>query len=116
MATHGNRRTPERSAKRSRVASGLAELVPDPGRAQGWTLLVNGVPQSYVDLADPEHLEFSYIRQIARAVRAWARDAVPERVLHLGGGALTVPRLVARWWPGVAQEVVEHDPGLIDFV
>ncbi|WIM93878.1 fused MFS/spermidine synthase [Actinoplanes oblitus] len=138
MATHGNRRTPgqagqpppgnrrapdehrltpdERLARVAAVASGAAELVPDPRRPRGWTLLVNGVPQSYVDLADPEHLEFPYVRQIARGLRAWARSAVPESVLHLGGGGLTVPRLVARWWPGAAQVVVELDADLVTMV
>lgn len=27
-----------------------------------------------------------------------------------------MPRLLARWWPGVAQKVVEHDPQLIALV
>ena len=112
MATRGNRRAPVAVP----VASGLAELRPDPAREQGWTLLVQGVPQSYVDLADPEHLEFGYVRQMARALRSWGAHRVPGRVLHLGGGALTVPRLLARWWPGVAQKVVEHDPDLISLV
>ncbi|GIF04172.1 spermidine synthase [Actinoplanes siamensis] len=106
MATHGNRRTP----------GGVTELVPDPARARGWTLLVDGVPQSYVDLADPEHLEFPYVALIARSLRAWARTAVPGSVLHLGGGALTVPRLAARWWPAAAQTVVEIDRELVDLV
>ena len=111
MATHGNRRTP----LVVRVASGTAELRPDRSRPRGWTLLVDGVPQSYVDLADPEYLEFGYVRQIARALQAWRRgaDGVPVAVLHLGGGGLTLPRLLARRWPGVAQRVVEHDPALL---
>ncbi|MEU8239862.1 fused MFS/spermidine synthase [Actinoplanes missouriensis] len=122
MATHGNRRAP----LVVEVASGQAELRPDRARPQGWTLLVNGVPQSYVDLADPERLEFGYVRQIGRALRAWSASGgtasggtasgVPDRILHLGGGALTVPRLAARWWPGVAQKVVELDPLLVDLV
>ncbi|GAA4586824.1 fused MFS/spermidine synthase [Actinoplanes octamycinicus] len=90
--------------------------MPDPGRADGWTLLADGVPQSYVDLADPEHLEFGYVRQIARVLRSHARGGVPESVLHLGGGGLTVPRLVARWWPGAAQVVVELDADLVAMV
>ncbi|GAA2877111.1 hypothetical protein Acy02nite_06950 [Actinoplanes cyaneus] len=103
MATHGNRGTPE----------GL-ELLPDPARPGGWTLLVDGVPQSYVDVADPEHLAFGYVELIARSVRA--RRSVPGRILHLGGGAMTVPRLAARWWPGVAQTVVEINGELMDLV
>ncbi|WP_436529986.1 spermidine synthase [Actinoplanes sp. HUAS TT8] len=103
MATHGNRRTPE-----------SVELVPDPARPTGWTLMVDGVPQSYVDVADPEHLELAYVRVIARALRA--RNAVPESILHLGGGGLTVPRLAARWWPEAAQTVVEINRDLVDLV
>ncbi|BCJ40458.1 hypothetical protein GCM10010168_82080 [Actinoplanes ianthinogenes] len=116
MATHGNRRTPERAGARQRVTAGRAELVPDPARPHGWTLLADGVPQSYVDLADPEYLEFGYVKLIARALSSWARSGVPERVLHLGGGGLTVPRLAARWWPDVAQVVVELDGELIAMV
>jgi hypothetical protein len=115
MATHGNRRTPVTA----QVASGVAELIPDPFRPRGWTLMVNGVQQSFVDLADPTYLAFSYVRQIGRALRAWSIDRaprVPERVLHLGGGGMTVPRLMARWWPEIAQRVVEHDPDLVALV
>ena len=49
MGPHGNRRAPVRAP----VTFGEAELRPDPARPQGWTLLLDGVPQSYVDLADP---------------------------------------------------------------
>jgi spermidine synthase len=37
-------------------------------------------------------------------------------VLHLGGGALTLPRYVAATRPGSVQRVVELDAALIDFV
>jgi hypothetical protein len=30
------------------VDFGVAELIPDPARAQGWTVAVDGVAQSYV--------------------------------------------------------------------
>ncbi|MEV6300328.1 fused MFS/spermidine synthase [Actinoplanes sp. NPDC051861] len=115
MATRGNRRT----TLTALVASGVADLEPDPDRPRGWTLLIDGVPQSYVDLDDPEYLAFTYVRQIARAVRSWSgRSAsrVPLKILHLGGGALTLPRLMARWWPDAAQKVVEHDPDLISLI
>lgn len=105
MATHGNQGTPE----------GL-ELRPDPARQGGWTLMKAGVAQSYVDVADPEHLELAYVRLIARSIEHWARNAVPRKILHLGGGGLTVPRLAARWWPGIAQTVVEIDSAVIDLV
>ncbi len=93
-----------------------AELRADPGRAGGWVLLVDGVEQSYVDPADPGYLAYPYMRVVAAAVDAWARPGVPLRVLHLGGGALTLPRRLAAARPGSAQRVVEHDAGLIALV
>ena len=98
------------------VASGLAELVADPDRGTAWTLLLDGAPQSYVDLADPTHLEFEYIRRMAMAIDLIAPAGEPLRVLHLGGGALTLPRYVAATRPGSAQRVIEIDGPLVELV
>jgi spermidine synthase len=108
------RRRSERKAEA--VASGLAELVPDPDRSTAWTLLLDGAPQSHVDLADPTHLEFEYVRRMAAAIDLVAPAGQPLRVLHLGGGALTLPRYVAATRPGSAQRVVEIDGPLVDLV
>jgi spermidine synthase len=108
------RRRSERKAEA--VASGLAELVPDPDRPTAWTLLLDGAPQSHVDLADPTHLEFEYVRRMAAAIDLVAPAGQPLRVLHLGGGALTLPRYVAATRPGSAQRVVEVDGPLVDLV
>jgi hypothetical protein len=108
------RRRSERKAEV--VASGLAELVPDPDRTTAWTLLLDGAPQSHVDLADPTYLEFEYVRRMAAAIDLVAPPGQPLRVLHLGGGALTLPRYVAATRPGSAQRVVEIDGPLVDFV
>lgn len=107
MGPLGNRRAPVHAA----VAFGVAELRPDPDRARGWTLLVDGVPQSYVDLDDPGHLAFPYMRLLGRVIRE-SNGAV----LHLGGGALTMPRLLDHVRPGVAQRVVERDAELLALV
>lgn len=98
------------------VLSGTAELVPDNARPDGWTLLVDGVPQSYVDLDDPRYLEFEYMRRLAAAVDAAAPAGAPLRVLHLGGGALTMPRYIAATRPGSGQLVVERDAALATLV
>jgi spermidine synthase len=98
------------------VGSGVAELVGDPDRASGWTLLLDGAPQSHVDLADPTHLEFEYIRRMAAAIDLVAPAGTPLRVLHLGGGALTLPRYVAATRPGSPQRVVEIDGPLVELV
>ncbi|AGZ45904.1 spermidine synthase [Actinoplanes friuliensis] len=98
------------------VASGVAELVGDPDRSSGWTLLLDGAPQSHVDLADPTYLEFEYIRRMAAAIDLTAPPGTPLRVLHLGGGALTLPRYVAATRPGSPQRVVEIDGPLVELV
>jgi hypothetical protein len=98
------------------VDLGTAELAPDPHRPGAWLLRVDGVAQSYVDLADPTHLEFEYTRRMAWIVDAVAPPTRPLRVLHLGGGALTMPRYVAATRPGSTQVVIEHDAALADMV
>ena len=82
------------------VDSGVAELVADIDRPRAWTLLVDGTPQSHVDLDDPQHLEFEYMRRLGHLVDLAAPAGEPLRVLHLGGGALTLPRYLARARPG----------------
>ncbi|WP_305785210.1 spermidine synthase [Symbioplanes lichenis] len=98
------------------VASGVAELVPDGDRPGAWTLLLDGAPQSHVDLDDPTHLEFEYVRRMSAVIDLAAPPGVPLRVLHLGGGALTLPRYVAATRPGSPQRVVEIDGPLVDLV
>ena len=98
------------------VELGTAELIPDPKRPTGWALFVDGVAQSYVDLADPLYLEFSYVRRVTTAVDAFRPEGVPLDVLHLGGGALCLPRYVAATRPGSRQHVVERDATLADLV
>jgi spermidine synthase len=77
-------------------------------------LLVDGVPQSYVDPGDPEHLEFEYVRWLGHVVDGLAPG--PLTVLHLGGGACTLPRYVAATRPGSTQLVIEADERLVAVV
>jgi len=98
------------------VEFGTAELVADPHRPGGRTLLVDGVAQSYVDVTDPTYLEFEYVRRLASVVDAAAPTGAPLRVLHLGGGAYTLPRYIAATRPGSGQEVVERDARLVTLV
>jgi spermidine synthase len=98
------------------VQLGQAELVPDPARCAGWVLLVDGVAQSYVDLDDPTHLEFSYARQIAAVVAGHFQEGSGLRVLHLGGGALCLPRYIGARYPDSEQLVVEKDAALLELV
>ncbi|GAA2719082.1 MULTISPECIES: fused MFS/spermidine synthase [Streptomyces] len=98
------------------VDLGTAKLLPDVDRDRAWLLTMDGAPQSYVDLDEPTHLEFEYARRVAHVLDAVAAPGLPLDVLHLGGGALTLPRYTAATRPGSRQRVIEADRGLIDLV
>jgi len=98
------------------VSQGRAELLRDADRRAAWMLLVDGVPQSHVDLDDPEYLDFEYVRRLGHVIDAAAPAGQPLRVLHLGAGALTLARYVAATRPGSSQLAVEVDAALVDFI
>jgi spermidine synthase len=85
------------------------ELLGDLDREHAWMLLVDGTPQSHVDLDDPTHLEFEYVRRLGHVVDLATADRAPLRVLHLGGGGLTLARYVAATRPGSSQLAAEAD-------
>jgi hypothetical protein len=96
------------------VRFGTAELARDADRGNAWLLSVDGVAQSYVDLDDPAHLEFDYVRRFGDVV-----DHLPPGpldALHVGGAACTLPRYVAATRPGSRQLVFDADGELVELV
>ena len=96
------------------VRFGTAELLRDADRGNAWLLSVGGVAQSYVDLDDPAHLEFDYVRRFGDVV-----DQLPPGpldVLHIGGAACTLPRYIAAARPGSRQLVFDADGELVELV
>lgn len=96
------------------VRFGTAELLADADRPGGWLVSVEGVAQSYVDLDDPLHLEFDYVRRMGDVV-----DCLPSgplEALHLGGAGCTLPRYIAATRPGSRQLVFDADGPLIELV
>ncbi|BDZ49036.1 hypothetical protein GCM10025867_12770 [Frondihabitans sucicola] len=96
------------------IGAGQARIDPDRWSPGSYTLVVDGTPQSHVDLDDPTHLAFEYVRRIGHAI-----DLLPPgplTALHLGAGALTLPRYVEATRPGSRQQVVELEQGLVDLV
>jgi spermidine synthase len=83
------------------------ELLADADRPGSWMLLVDDVPQSHVDLDDPRYLELEYMRRLGHLADLAAPSGLPLRVLHLGGGGLTLARYVAATRPGSCQLAVE---------
>jgi len=92
------------------------ELLRDLDRDTGWTLMVDGAEQSYVDVDDATHLEFEYMQHIALVVDAVFDDERPLSALHLGGGACTLPRWLAATRPGSVQTVIEASPQILEAV
>lgn len=82
----------------------------------GWVVLVDGHPQSHVNLDDPEDLAFEYIALMAAVVDAVFPRPAPLRVTHVGGAGLTLPRWVAATRPGSPQIVLEPDAALTEVV
>ena len=90
-----------------------ASVVPDPARPSGRTLVLDALHHSYVDLSDPTHLEFRYVRVFAHVLEALAPPPRPLRALHVGGGGVTFPRYLAATRPGTRSVVLELDPALV---
>jgi len=86
----------------------------DPDRPGGRTLVLDTLRHSYVDVADPAHLEFRYTRLFADVVASLPDG--PLTTLSIGGGALTLPRYVSAVRPGSAHTVLEIDGALVDLV
>jgi hypothetical protein len=100
-----------RARTQNTVIARRGELVVerDPRRASGRLLRQRDMDASYVDLADPAYLEFDYLRWI----RVVLRTARARRVLHVGGGACSLPRALAAEDPGGRQEVCEADAAVL---
>jgi len=95
------------------IDTGTAQLV--VARDHPWvTLLVNGAPSSFVDLDDPQHVEFEYLEQMAAVIATLPPG--PLRVVHLGGAACTLARAVHAARPGSRQVAVEVDARLVELV
>jgi spermidine synthase len=98
-------------------SSGLrASIEPDPYQDGAFILEVDGTPQSHVFVDDPGELFFEYIRRIGHVLDVYGEPGTPITAVHLGGGALTLPRYIEATRPGSRQQVIELEQDLIDFV
>ncbi|MDQ0647216.1 spermidine synthase [Microbacterium natoriense] len=92
---------------------GVARIVPS-AFTSGFELIVDDTPQSHVDLDDPTHLHFEYVVRMGAVI-----DQLPPGPLtavHLGAGALTLPRYVEASRPGSRQQVIELEAPLAALV
>jgi hypothetical protein len=99
-----------------RSGAGGALLIPDLAYERAFTLRVGRTDQSYVDLDDPLRLEFDYVQRLVDVLDNIADPGQRLRVIHVGGGGMTLPRYVAATRPNSAQIVLEPDTELTAFV
>ncbi|WP_308797173.1 spermidine synthase [Agromyces silvae] len=102
--------------RRLGVSGHLARLEESRSARGAWTLYVDDTPQSHVELDRPDWLGFEYVRRIGHAADVVAAEGAPITALHLGAGALTLPRYVAATRPGSRQQVVELEADLVELV
>jgi spermidine synthase len=86
----------------------------DPDNPDGRVLMLNSARHSYVDLADPTHLEFAYMQWIGTVADLLAPPGAPLDALHLGGGGFTMPRYLSATRPGGTNLVYEIDGELVE--
>ena len=91
------------------IAVDVDQVDPD-----GRILVLDRLTHAHVDLADPTHLQFGYVKRFADAAGPYL-DALgkPPDVLHLGGGGFTFPRYLEATRPGAQQTVLELDPRVL---
>ncbi|MDM7832036.1 spermidine synthase [Cellulomonas edaphi] len=99
-----------------RIPTGTVELVRDPDQPDGVTVLVNGVPSSYLDLARPEVLAFEYMQQMAAVVARLDDGTGPLDVVHLGAAGCALARALHALRPGSRHVAVELDTALPELV
>ena len=91
-------------------------VVADPFRPGAFRVMTGPTSQSWVDLNDPKSIDFEYVQRIVEVLGSTVLER-PEteriRVVHLGGGGLTLPRYVEAVRPHTAQIVCEPDSALL---
>jgi spermidine synthase len=99
-----------RAARELIAAAGELAVLQDADRPSGRLLRQGEMDASYVDLADPRHLEFDYLRRMRDVVLA----AGARRVVHVGGAGCALARALAAAEPGHRQEVIELDGDVVE--
>ena len=93
-----------------------AQLSKDRFTSSGVVLSVDGIAQSQVNPEDPTDLQFEYIRRIGHIVDLLRPEGDAVTAVHLGAGALSVPRYIAHTRPGSRSQVIEWEQELVELV
>ena len=101
----------------TRLESGLHAVIRRDRLVPGvYELVVDGTPQSHVNLDDPTDLFFEYVQRMGHVIDQLGMPGQPLTALHLGAGGLTIPRYIEATRPGSRQQVLELEPRLVELV
>jgi spermidine synthase len=101
-----------RSAPEILAQAGDLLVQRDADRPSGRLLRQGDMDASYIDLADPRHLEFDYLRRMRDVVEALRA----RRIVHVGGAGCALARALAASDRAQTrrQHVVEVDPDVVE--
>jgi spermidine synthase len=99
-----------------RLSGYRAIIQPDRWVPGSYTLVVDGTPQSHVNLDNPGELFFEYIQRMGHVIDQLGMPGEPITAVHLGAGAFTLPRYIHATRPGSRQQVIELEMDLVDLV
>lgn len=92
--------------------SGEVELIIDRDDPRALTVMVNGVPSSFIDLDDPRNVMFEYMEIMATVLDQL--PAGPLDVVHLGAAGCAMARLIDATRPGSRQIGIDIDARLLE--
>ncbi|WP_144794909.1 spermidine synthase [Microbacterium paludicola] len=110
----GRTRSKDEAHPEARLDHGGIATISPSSFTSGFELVVDGTPQSHVDLEDPTHLHFEYVVRMGAVIDQLR--AGPLTAVHLGAGALTIPRYIEATRPGSRQQVIEWEAPLAALV
>jgi SAM-dependent methyltransferase len=84
------------------------------GPSRDPVLKLDNLEHSSVQLDHPDRLDFNYARVFAAAIDTLQPPGRALDVLHVGGGAFTMPLYLAATRPGSTNTVFEIDPAVVD--
>ncbi|KQU00534.1 spermidine synthase [Sanguibacter sp. Leaf3] len=94
------------------TSSGTVELVLDRDDHRSITVMLNGVPSSFIDLDDPTNVGFEYMEIMSAVLDD--RTEGPLDVVHLGAAGCAMARSVDARRPGSRQIGIDIDARLLE--
>ncbi len=104
------------AGEKHQVDNATAEIERDDTRRNAFTLLLDGVESSHVDLDEPTYLVFEYMQWFGGVIDGLRPAGAPIDTIHIGGGAATLARFIAATRPQSRQTVFEIDAALVALV